>query len=133
MLRIHQAVAWFVVCSNALVGIWAIAAHWYQRLVVPALWWCVAIAYGAVAVQVLLGIYLVTLGGYRIAGTDAGPVGVAAFHVFYGMIAVIAVAIAWIYSRSSEWVVDHRELFFGLFSLFVMGLAIRAMITVNAV
>ncbi|MFN8104698.1 MAG: hypothetical protein U0U69_09570 [Acidimicrobiia bacterium] len=133
MLRIHQTVAWFVVCANALVGIWAIAAHWFQRLVVPALWWCIGIAYGAVGVQVLLGIYLVTAGGYRIAGSDAGPVGVAAFHVFYGVIAVIAVAIAWMYSRSSEWVSENRELFFGLFSLFVMGLAIRAMITVNAV
>ncbi|MBX7160764.1 MAG: hypothetical protein K1X95_10780 [Acidimicrobiia bacterium] len=133
MLRIHQSVAWFVLCANALVGIWAIVGHWYQRIVVPALWWCIAIAYGAVVVQVSIGIYLVTLGGYQIAGTNAGPGGVAAFHVFYGVIGVIAVAIAWIYSRSSEWVAEHRELFFGLFSLFVMGLAIRAMITVNAV
>ena len=133
MLRIHQTVAWFVVCSNALVGIWAVAAHWFQRLVVPALWWCVGIAYSAVVVQVLIGIYLVTQGGYRVAGSNAGPGGVAAFHVFYGVIGVIAVAIAFIYSRSSDWVTDHRELFFGLFSLFVMGLAIRAMITVNAV
>lgn len=133
MLRIHQAVAWFVVVSNALVGVWAVAAHWYQRLVVPALWWCVGIAYGAVAVQVLLGVLLITVGGFRVAGSDAGPGGVTAFHVFYGVIAVIAVALAWMYSKSSEWVAENRELFFGLFSLFVMGLAIRAMITVNAV
>jgi len=133
MLRFHMTFAWFVVAANAIVGIWALTGHWVERLVQPALWWCVAIAYGSAAVQALVGVYLVTLGGFHVAGTDAGPGGVAAFHVFYGTIVVIAIAIGYIYAKANEWVQEHRPLFFGLLSLFVMGLAIRAMITVNAV
>ncbi len=47
------------------------------------------------------------------------------FHAFYGFVAIIAVAI--IYSYRSQ--MQHRRyLLYGLGSLFVMGLAIRAMI-----
>jgi hypothetical protein len=48
----------------------------------------------------------------------------AEFHMFYGFIALVAVAIIYSYRRQLE---QHRYLLYGLGELFVMGLAIRAM------
>jgi hypothetical protein len=35
----HVAVAWVVVISNALAGLWALGAHWLPALRHTALWW----------------------------------------------------------------------------------------------
>ena len=80
-----------------------------------ALWWFTIIAQLSVFVQVGLGVGLV-----------AGQKYVAPkFHMFYGFVAIIAVAI--IYSYRAQ--MKHRlYLLYGLGSLFIMGLGIRALL-----
>jgi len=112
---IHEAWAWVMVISNGLVGAWALAAHWTTKVRTRLLWWCVAAAELTIAVQVTLGAIMV--GSYDVPLPE--------FHAFYGFIALIAVAI--IYSYKSQ--LRHRiYLLYGLGSLFVMGLGIRAML-----
>ena len=47
------------------------------------------------------------------------------FHMFYGFVAIIAVGIIYSYRQQME---KHRYLLYGLGSLFIMGLGIRAML-----
>ena len=47
------------------------------------------------------------------------------FHMFYGFVAIIAVGIIYSYRQQME---KQRYLLYGLGSLFIMGLGIRAML-----
>jgi hypothetical protein len=101
--------------ANGLAGLWALGASWLPRLRRRALWWCTAAAQLSIFVEVGLGVGLVAAEDYV----------VPRFHAFYGFVAIIAVAI--IYSYKVQ--LKHRlYLLYGLGGLFVMGLAIRAMI-----
>lgn len=116
MLRdLHAAWAWVMIIGNGLAGVWATTAHRLPQLRTRALWWFVAIVQTAVFVQVALGVALV-------AGQDMQ---VEQFHMFYGFVAIVAVAI--LYGYRSQ--LRHRlYLLYGLGSLFVMGLGIRAIL-----
>jgi hypothetical protein len=110
----HHDFAWIVVLSNAFVGAWALAANWLRPLRMTALWWCIGIAELTVFVQVVLGVVLV----------NRYDLELPKFHALYGFSGIIAVAI--IYSYRAQ--MRHRlYLLYGLGSLFVMGLGIRAM------
>ena len=79
------------------------------------IWWFIGFAEVTVFVQVVLGALLV--------GREKVPL--PEFHAFYGFVAIIAIAI--IYSYRFQ--LKHRlYLLYGFGSLFVMGLAIRAML-----
>jgi hypothetical protein len=79
------------------------------------LWWCTAAAEVAIFVEVGLGVGLV-------AGQDyVAP----EFHAFYGFVALIAVAIIYSYRQQLP---GRIYLLYGLGGLFLMGLAIRAMV-----
>ena len=108
--------AWVVIVGNGLVGLWVLLAHWFRPLRRPAAWTFVIAAQAAVVVQVVTGIYLRSAGGLPVRN----------FHVFYGAVSVIAVALGYLYAKGSEWVEENRWLFFGLLELFLMGLGIRA-------
>jgi hypothetical protein len=111
----HEAWAWVVVISNAVAGAWALAAHRFEQLRVKALWWYTAAAQLTVFVQVILGAIYV----------NRSEIPMPRFHAFYGFVAIVAVGI--IYSYKNQ--LRHRlYLLYGLGGLFVMGLAIRAMI-----
>ncbi|MFV0318461.1 MAG: hypothetical protein ACK5O2_16055 [Microthrixaceae bacterium] len=115
LLDIHVVWAWVVVCSNAAVGLWCLGAHWLAPLRVRQLWWAVIAAEVAIAMQVLLGVVLVAG-----EGIDAPE-----FHMFYGFIALVSVAILYSYrTQIKAWL----YLLYGFGSLFLMGLAIRAMV-----
>jgi hypothetical protein len=103
-----------VVGANAAVGLWALGGHWLAPLRVRALWWCTGAAYAAVFVQVALGVALVAI----------EDIEAPEFHMFYGFLTIIAVAIIYSYRNQLE---AYRYLLFGGGSLFIMGLAIRAM------
>jgi hypothetical protein len=103
-----------VVVSNGLAGAWALLANWVPKARVSALWWFTGAAQATIFLQVALGAYLV-------AGED---IEVPEFHMFYGFIALIAVAIVYSYRRQLD---HYRYLLYGFGELFVMGLAIRAM------
>jgi hypothetical protein len=98
-----------------LAGVWALAANWLPSLRTRALWWFTGLAELTIFVQVGLGVGLVSGQGY------VAP----KFHMFYGFVAIIAVAI--IYSYRAQ--LKHRlYLLYGLGGLFLMGLGIRAML-----
>jgi hypothetical protein len=111
----HEWFAWVVVTANASAGVWALGAHQWPALRVRALWWYTLVAQLTVFVQVILGVLLVNVDEYPLPR----------FHAFYGFVAVAAVGI--IYSYRSQ--LRHRlYLLYGGGGLFIMGLAIRAMI-----
>jgi hypothetical protein len=112
---LHVGWAWVVIFSNALAGIWCLGAHWLPNLRTRALWWFTAIAEISIFVQVSLGVAAMQV-------DDLEP---AQFHMFYGFVALFAVALLYTY----RFQLQHRlYLLYGGGSLFLMGLAIRAML-----
>ena len=115
VLNFHKSWAWVVILANALAGLWALAAHWLVRVRSRAMWWFIGLAELTVFVQVVLGSLLV--GRYKLVFPK--------FHAFYGFVAIIAIAIIYSYRFQMK----HRlYLLYGLGSLFIMGLGIRAML-----
>ncbi len=112
--QVHADFAWVVVVSNAVVGAWALAAHYRQELRTRALWPATVVAEVTIFVEVGLGVALVAV----------QDVEVAQFHAFYGFVALAAVGIVYSYRQQ---VAPHRFLLYGLGGLFLMGLALRAM------
>ena len=115
VLQVHENWAWFVVVSNGLAGLWALGAHWLPALRTKALWWFTIAAELTIFVQVILGVTMVA--GQKIEAPK--------FHMFYGFVAIISVALIYSYRQSME---KYRYLLYGLGGLFLMGLGIRAMI-----
>ena len=111
--QIHADFAWVVVVANAVVGTWALVAHYRERLRVPALWRATVAAEITIFVQVALGVALVAI----------KHIEVAQFHAFYGFVAIATVGIIYSYRQQ---VAAHRYLLYGLGGLFLMGLALRA-------
>ncbi len=117
ILGLHDWWAWVTIVANGLAGAWCLGAHWLPSLRVRPLWWFVVAAEVAVVVQVALGVYLLAGEGLQ----------VPQFHIFYGFVAVVSIAILYGYRTQ---LVAWQYLLYGFGGLFVMGLAIRAM-TVN--
>jgi hypothetical protein len=113
--RIHDDFAWFVVLANAFVGLWALGAHWLEAWRTRWLWWCTGVAQVAIFVQVALGVAVVSTQDLE----------APQFHTFYGFVALITVGIIYSYRpQLAQW----RYLLYGLGGLFLMGLALRAMV-----
>ena len=116
MLRdIHTSFAWFVIISNGLAGIWSLAAHRLPALRTKALWWFTIAAELTIFVRVILGVAMVAGQGIK----------APKFHMFYGFVGIIAVALIYSYRAQME---KYRYLLYGFGGLFLMGLGIRAMI-----
>lgn len=113
MLPFHGTFAWVVVAANGLVGVWALVAHYRPGWRSPALWWSVLVAEAMLAVQVLAGVWLMA-----VTHLDARD-----FHAFYGFASIIAAAIIYSYRPQLKHV---KYLLYGLGSLFLMGMALRA-------
>ena len=119
LLDLHTGWAWVVILSNALAGLWALGANWLPAPRTRALWWFTVLAELTVFVQVGLGVWLVA--GEQIEAPQ--------FHMFYGFVAIIAVGILYSYRFQMR----HRlYLLYGLGSLFIMGLGIRALLVGQA-
>jgi len=110
----HTFMAWVVVIANGVVGVWALAAHWVRPVRHRALWVLVTVAQTLLFVQVALGVV-------RLNQLDGDA---PEFHTFYGFLTLIAVAILYGYRIQLRHI---RHLLYGGGSLFIMGLAIRAM------
>lgn len=115
LLDVHEAWAWVVIIGNALAGLWALAAHRFTGLRGRALWWFTGAVELSVFVQVTMGVVLVS------AQDRVAP----QFHMFYGFVALMAIAI--IYSYRLQ-IAQYRYLLYGGGGLFLMGLGIRAML-----
>lgn len=118
-LDLHTGWAWVVIFSNALAGIWALAAHKVTPLRTRALWWFTGIAEATIFVQVILGVILV----------NKNKLEFPAFHAFYGFVAIMAVAIIYSYRHQLK---GRVYLLYGFGGLFLMGLGIRAMLVGQA-
>ena len=114
LLDVHVAGAWVAIVGNALVGLWALGAHWLPSLRIRALWWCTAAVEVAVFVQVGFGVAMV-------AGEGRSA---AELHMFYGFVALATVGIIYSYRQQLE---RWRYLLYGLGGLFLMGLGLRAL------
>ncbi|MFT5268165.1 MAG: hypothetical protein ACI88C_001598 [Acidimicrobiales bacterium] len=111
---VHTFMAWVVVTANGLAGAWALAGHYVEGVRHRALWVLVAIAQVLLFVQVALGVA-------RLQQLEGEA---PEFHTFYGFLTLIAVAILYGYRTQLTHI---RYLLYGGGSLFIMGLAIRAM------
>ena len=80
-----------------------------------ALWRATVAAEVTIVVQVCLGVALVAVQHFE----------VAQFHAFYGFVALATVGIIYSYRQQ---VLPHRYLLYGLGGLFLMGLALRAIV-----
>lgn len=115
LLDLHAVLAWVVILGNAMAGVWCLAASRWAALRRRAMWWFVAIVEIAVFVQVAIGVGMVS-------GYDAK---VEQFHMFYGFVAIIAIAIIYSYRQQ---LIPRIYPLYGFGSLFLMGLGIRAML-----
>jgi len=108
-----------VIIGNALAGIWALSAHKVVALRSRALWWFTAFTQISVFIQVILGVIMVNRDKREFPQ----------FHAFYGFVAIIAIAIIYSYRAQLK---SRVYLLYGFGGLFLMGLAIRAMLVGQA-
>jgi hypothetical protein len=113
--QLHESFAWFVIVGNGLAGLWSLGANWYSWLRTRALWWFIVVVEVAIFVQVAMGVGLVA--GQHVKAPQ--------FHMFYGFVAIISVAIIYAYRDQMK---AYRYLLYGGGGLFLMGLGIRAML-----
>lgn len=113
---VHRALAWFIVLSNAAVGVWALGAQRYPALRSRVLWWAIVIAEVPAFAIAVVGVLMVREYGIELDS----------FHALYGFSTIIAIGILYSY-RLSPFVKGKVHLLYGAGSLFIMGLGIRAM------
>ena len=111
---LHTIGAWVVVIANGIAGAWCLTAHWIESARHRALWPFVTVAQVLIFVEVALGVA-------RLGQLEGDP---PEFHTFYGFLCLIGVAILYGYRSQLSHI---RYLLYGGGSLFIMGLAIRAM------
>jgi len=92
-----------------------LAAHRVESLRTRALWWFTVAAEVAIFVQVALGVAMVS----------KEKIDPPQFHMFYGFVALITVALIYAYRAQ---MLARRYLLYGFGGLFLMGLAIRALL-----
>ncbi len=113
MIRdLHNVVSWVFILANGAVGLWALAAHQWPRYRHRAGWIAVVIAEVVVLAQVILGVILQV--NEDIEGDR---------HQLYGFSAFASVGIIFAYRNEMK---DRPYLLYGLGSLWLMGLGIRA-------
>jgi hypothetical protein len=111
---VHVAAAWFLIVSNALVGVWALGAQYVPSLRSRWLWRLTAVAQVSTLIVAGIGALIV----------NQNDIELDSFHALYGFSTIIAVAILWGY-RDSPFIADKLHLLYGCGGLFIMGLGIR--------
>ena len=113
VLEFHQSWFWFAVVSTGLVGVWGLVLAVMKRVPGRAFKTARALAIIAMLVQVSAGVYLYS-NGVRPGNS---------FHVFYGVVIVITLTLAYLYRSTMA---RKPALTYGVLLLFVMGLGLRA-------
>lgn len=113
MIRdLHTVTAWLMIISNAGVGGWILSAHFLPGLRHRLMWWTAGLAQATIVAQVLLGVRL-----HLAEDAEAGQ------HQLYGFFAFISIGILFAYRNEMR---DRPYLLYGLGSLWMMGLGVRA-------
>ena len=113
---LHTVNGWIMIVTNALVGVWALAAQYLPAIRHRTMWWATAVAQVWTVVVAVTGALIVT----------RQDVELESFHALYGFSTIFAVAILYSY-RNSPFIADKVHLLYGLGGLFIMGLGIRAL------
>jgi len=115
----HRAWAWVAIVGNGLAGLIALAAWRIPKWRGRHVWLAALAAEVAILVQVVTGVILVS--NERIAKPPR-------FHMFYGFVAFVTIGIAYSYRQSLR---GRLEALYAGVGLFLMGLAIRAVLVVK--
>lgn len=115
MLRdAHDIMAWVLIGTNAIAGVWCLAAYRWPTLRGRPVWIGVIVAQLTTFVQAVIGTLLFQQDGVVLDD----------MHALYGFSAVIAVAIMYSY-RTSPFLKGKELVLYGLGGLFIMGLGLR--------
>ncbi|MDP8958706.1 MAG: hypothetical protein M3N51_05800 [Actinomycetota bacterium] len=117
LLEFHTWWAYAAVTLCGLAGLWGVVLRLLKRPAGQAFRVGAAVGIGAILLQVAVGLALYGQG--RRGGT---------FHLFYGVVILVTLAFAYIYRDQLS---KRAPLAWGLLLLFLMGLGIRAMTTVE--
>ncbi len=111
----HEAVAWAMIVTNTVAGVWALVVAATRVSSSAALWWFTGVAQATVVAQVLIGSWMIGVDGREVDD----------LHALYGFGSLIAVGIIWSY-RSQ---LAHRiHLLYGGGGLFLAGMGLRALV-----
>ncbi len=105
--------------ANGVAGLLALVAWRVTALRGRFVWAVTIAAEGAILLQVLLGVILFSVGDYS---------GLPRFHMFYGFVAFVTVALAYSYRAQLS---GRVEMLYGFTGLFLMGVGIRAVLQVT--
>jgi len=118
VLQFHHAWFYVAVVTCGIVGSWGFATAILKRQPPRAFFWARTGAIAAMLIQVAAGVYLYS-NGLRPGNS---------FHVFYGVVIVITLTLAYLYRSTMA---RRPALTYGILLLFVMGLGIRAWMNVT--
>ena len=111
----HVFACWVLVIGNGLAGIWALTANRLSWLQTVWLWWFTGFFQLCVFVQL-------TIAALHLNANEGAP---QSFHVFYGVLSAVTVAILYSYKNQMK---QHQNALYGWGGLFIMGLGIRALV-----
>ena len=114
---LHEITGWVLIVTNAMVGVWCLAAYRWSGWRGRAVWVGVVIAQLTTFVQAVIGTVLSRQDGVVLDD----------MHALYGFSAIIAVMIMYGY-RTSPFMKGKELVLYGFGSLFVMGLGLRNLV-----
>lgn len=117
MRSAHEITAWLLIGSNALVGVWCLAADRVASLRGRILWVSVIVAQLTTMLQAVLGALV----------AKQEDIEINDMHMLYGISAIVAVAILYSY-RGMSFIKGKELLLYGFGSLFIMGLGLRNLV-----
>lgn len=118
VLRFHEVWFYVAVGSTGLVGLWGLVTAILKKQPPRAFSWARGIAMATILIQVAAGVYMYS-NGMRPGNS---------FHVFYGVVIVITLTLAYLYRTTMA---RKPALTYGILLLFVMGLGLRAWANVS--
>jgi CDP-diglyceride synthetase len=118
VLAFHQNWFYVAIAATGIVGLWGLVTALMKKSPPKAFSWATGFAIGAILIQVVAGVYLYS--------NEIRPGN--AFHVFYGVVIVITLTLAYVYRSTMA---RRPALTYGILLLFVMGLGLRAWANVS--
>jgi heme A synthase len=120
VVEVHQAIARALVLYYVALGVWGVFLAWRRSPLSPGYRGALVIGVALGVIQALVGMFLV-LGGARPEDN---------LHFLYGASVIVTLPLVMSYIVDKK---VSRPLAFGLASLFMAGLAIRAITTGGAI